>query len=65
MEVVEQYKLGSIEVTVSKTDKKNKLKVECTNGEFRSDFTVSLYEFENYRRLMNQRISQAFKDQDS
>ncbi|MFN1835517.1 hypothetical protein AB2B38_009670 [Balneola sp. MJW-20] len=63
MEVVESYKLGSIEVTVSKTDKSNKLKVECTDGDFRSEFTVSPYEFENYRRLMNRKITDAFKDQ--
>ena len=63
MEVVESYKLGSVDVTVSKTEKDNKLKIECTDGEFRSEFTVSPYEFENYRRLLNRRITDAFKDQ--
>lgn len=62
MEVLEEYKLGNIQVRVSTTDKENKLKVACSNDEFRSEFTVSPYEFENYRRLMNQRITQAFKD---
>ena len=59
-EVLETYKLGKVEVTISTTDKANRLIVECFNGEFKSDFTVSQYEYENYRRLMNQRITQAF-----
>lgn len=63
MDVVESYKLGSIDVTVTKTDKKNKLLVSCSNGEFKSEFTVSPYEFENYRRLMNRRITDAFNGQ--
>ena len=60
MEAVESYKLGSIEVTVSKTEKPNKLLVSCNNGEYKSEFNVSEYEFQNYRRLMNQRITRAF-----
>ncbi len=59
-EVIESYKLGGVEVTITKTDKPNKLLVSCFNGEFKSEFTVSQYEFENYRRLMNQRITRAF-----
>ena len=58
--LIESYKLGTIEVSISETDKENKLNVHCFNGEFKSEFTVSRYEFENYRRLMNQRISRAF-----
>ncbi len=60
MEIVESYKLGTIEVTVTRTEKPNKLLVSCNNGEFKSEFTVSEYEFQNYRRLMNQRITRAF-----
>ncbi|WP_018128125.1 hypothetical protein [Balneola vulgaris] len=60
MKEIEAYKLGNIQVTVTETDKPNKLLVSCNNGEFKSEFTVSPYEFENYRRLMNQRISRAF-----
>lgn len=59
-EVVETYKLGKVEVTITETEKPNKLLVSCFDGEFKSEFTVSQYEFENYRRLMNQRISRAF-----
>lgn len=63
-EIIESYKLGAVEVTITATDKPNKLLVECFNGEFRSNFTVSPYEFENYRRLMNQRITRAFSGAD-
>jgi hypothetical protein len=62
--VVQTYQLGEVKVTVTETDKPNKLKVECFNGEYRSEFTVTEYEFKNYRRLMNQRITQAYKNID-
>ncbi|MEQ8524365.1 hypothetical protein [Gracilimonas sp.] len=62
--VVQTYRLGEVEVKVTETDKENKLKVECFDGEYRSEFTVSEYEFKNYRRLMNQRITQAYKNID-
>jgi hypothetical protein len=60
MKEIESYRLGDVRVTITETEKPNKLKVECFDGEYRSEFTVSEYEFKNYRRLMNQRISQAF-----
>lgn len=58
--MIESYKLGKIEVSISETDKENKLNVHCFDGEFKSEFTISRYEYENYRRLMNQRITRAF-----
>ena len=64
MKEIESYKLGKIEVTISETEKENKLLVSCFDGEFKSEFTVSQYEYENYRRLMNQRISRAFSGAD-
>jgi hypothetical protein len=63
MKEIESYKLGKIEVVISETEKANKLLVSCFDGEYKSEFTVSRYEFENYRRLMNQRISRAFAGQ--
>lgn len=60
MKEIESYKLGKVQVTISETEKENKLLVECFDGEYKSDFTVSKYEYENYRRLMNQRITRAF-----
>lgn len=63
MKEIESYKLGKIEVTISETEKENKFLVSCFDGEYKSEFTVSQYEFENYRRLMNQRISRAFSGQ--
>lgn len=59
-EPIETYKLGKIQVTITPTDRPNKLLVECFDGEFKSSFTASEYEFQNYRRLMNQRITQAY-----
>ncbi len=59
-ETIESYKLGKIQVTVSKTEKPNRLLISCFDGEFKSEFTVSEYEFQNYRRLMNQKITRAF-----
>lgn len=60
MKEIESYNLGKVRVTISETEKENKLLVECFDGEYKSDFTVSKYEYENYRRLMNQRITRAF-----
>ena len=60
-EPIESYKLGSIQVTVTPGDRPNKLLISCFDGEFKSEFTVSEYEFTNYRRLMNQRITEAYK----
>ena len=62
MKEIDSYKLGKVEVVITETEKPNKLKVECFDGEYRSEFTVSEYEFNNYRRLMNQRITQAYKN---
>lgn len=58
---VDSYKLGNVQVTVIKADRPNKLLVQCFDGEFKSEFTVSEYEFKNYR-LMNQRITEAYKN---
>ena len=59
--IVESYSLGNIRVTVTETDKENKFLVECFDGEYKSGFMVSPYEFVHYRRLMNQKITEAFK----
>ena len=64
-EPVESYKLGKIQVTVYQTERPNKLRVECFDGEFKSEFIASEYEFINYRRLMNQRITQAYANANS
>ena len=59
-EPIESYKLGKIKVTITQDDRPNKLLVQCFDGEYKSEFTVSEYEFKNYRRLMNQRITDAY-----
>ncbi|WP_020403596.1 hypothetical protein [Gracilimonas tropica] len=62
MKEIDSYKLGKVQVTITESEKPNKLTVSCFDGEYRSEFTVSEYEFKNYRRLMNQRITQAYKN---
>ncbi|MCG8374287.1 MAG: hypothetical protein MI700_12165 [Balneolales bacterium] len=61
-EPVESYKLGNIQVTVTLGERPNKLLISCFDGEFKSEFTVSEYEFTNYRRLLNQRITDAYRE---
>ncbi len=60
---IDNYKLGNINVTISKTDDKNKLRVICNDGNFRSEFTIRPYEYKNYKRHMNQRIKNAYNEQ--
>mgnify|MGYP000002596713 CR=1 FL=1 len=60
--LVEQYKLGDVSVRVIESERPNKYTVQCSNEAFKSEFTVSEYEFKNYRRLMNQRITETFKE---
>lgn len=63
MEVVDSYRLGDIKVTITSTDNPVKFEVECNDGNFRSEFTIRKYEYENYKRHMNQRIKDAYKEQ--
>ncbi|MEX1062435.1 MAG: hypothetical protein WEC12_02425 [Balneolaceae bacterium] len=58
---IESYKIGRIEVTIGETDKPEKLKVDCHDGTYHSEFTVSRYEYTYYKRHMNQKITSAYK----
>lgn len=60
---IDTYMLGDIDVTISKTDNKNKLRVVCNDGNYRSEFIIRVYEYKNYKRHMNQRIKNAYKGQ--
>lgn len=60
---IDSYKLGSIQVTIEETDHPEKLRVTCNDGTYKSEFTVKKYEYRNYKRHMNQRITNAYKDQ--
>jgi hypothetical protein len=62
-EVIASYKLGKIDVSISKTNQADKLNVDCSDGSYHSAFTVRRFEYENYRHLMNQRIKGAFDEQ--
>jgi len=61
--VIESYNLGSVHVEISETKQSDKLQVECNDGNYHSSFSVSKYEYKNYKRHMNQRISNAYKEQ--
>lgn len=61
--VIESYKLGDIAVEISETEHPEKLKVDCNDGNYHSAFTVREYEFNNYKRHMNQRIKNAYDEQ--
>lgn len=63
MNIIESYKLGSIKVTISETGHPQKLKIECNDGNYHSEFTIRRYEYQNYKRHMNQRIKDAYKEQ--
>jgi hypothetical protein len=60
---IDEYKLGNIQVTITETDHPEKLTVNCNDGNYRSQFTIRKYEYENYKRHMNQRIKNAYKEQ--
>ncbi len=60
---VDSYKIGDIEVIITEADHPKKLNVECNDGSYHSEFTIRKYEYENYRRHMNQRIKNAYKEQ--
>ena len=60
---VESYKLGNIQVTITESETPNRLHVDCNDGNFHSEFTVRRYEYENYKRHMNQKITTAYKAQ--
>ncbi len=60
---VQNYKIGNISVVITETENPEKLKVECNDGTYRSEFTVSRYEYTYYKRHMNQKIKNAYKAQ--
>ena len=61
--VVDSYKIGDIEVTITEAEHPEKLNVECNDGTYHSEFTIRKYEYKNYKRHMNQRIKNAYKEQ--
>ena len=61
--IVDSYKIGDIEVTITEAEHPEKLDVECNDGTYHSTFTIRKYEYENYKRHMNQRIKNAYKKQ--
>lgn len=60
---IESYKLGNVQVIISEAEQPGKLHVDCNDGNYHSEFTVRRYEFENYKRHMNQKITLAYNKQ--
>lgn len=60
---IDSYKLGDIQVTITEAQKPEKLTVDCNDGNYHSSFTISRYEYKHYKRHMNQRIKNAYKQQ--
>jgi len=60
---IESYKLGKVKVVITETDKEDQLLVDCNDGNYHSEFTVRRYEYENYKRHMNQKITLAYNKQ--
>lgn len=60
---IASYRLGKIQVVISETDSEHRYHVDCNDGNYHSEFTVRRYEYENYKRHMNQKISTAYKQQ--
>lgn len=61
--IIENYKLSEIEVTIEETEHPEKYTVTCNDGNFRSQFTIRKYEYQNYKRHMNQRIKNAYREE--
>lgn len=62
--VIDSYKLGDVKVVIEQTDHPEKLLVKCSDEEYRSEFKIRKYEYQNYKRHMNQRIKDAFAEGD-
>lgn len=60
---IESYNLGKVRVVITETKDPNRLHVDCNDGNYHSEFTVRLYEYENYKRHMNQKITTAYNKQ--
>jgi hypothetical protein len=61
--MIAAYHLGNIQVKITETSEEDKLQVDCNDGAYHSAFTVRQFEYENYKRHMNQRIKNAFDKQ--
>jgi hypothetical protein len=58
---IESYLLGKVRVVVTETDNPQRVHIHCNDGVHVHRFEARVYEYENYRRLMNQRITERFE----
>lgn len=61
-DILEQYNLGSIAVTIRSTDNPNKVLVEAHDDTRKMRFEARMYDYKNYYRHMNQKIRQRFQE---
>ncbi len=57
---LESYYLGDIKVIITETELPEKLTVTCQDNSFKMEFKASLYEYQYYKRHMNQKIRNRF-----
>ncbi len=60
-EILESYHIDTIEVNVTTAGRAGRYHIDCTEGKKHLGFDVKESEYKNYKRLMNQRIRDAFK----
>jgi len=60
---IDSYKLGNVQVIITETETPGRYKVDCNDGNYHSEFTVREYEYTNYKRHMNQKITKAYQAQ--
>ena len=60
---IDSYKLGNIDVVITESGTPGRLLVDCNDGAYHSSFTIRRFEYENYKRHMNQKITNAYKKQ--
>jgi hypothetical protein len=60
---IDSYKLGNIDVVITESGTSGRLLVDCNDGTYHSSFTIRRFEYENYKRHMNQKITNAYKKQ--
>ena len=62
MEEIDSFKLGDINVVITESSKPDRYDVSCHDDQFKYEFSVRHYEYENYNKLMKSSIKRVFKE---
>jgi len=63
MKQIDGFKLGDIQVIITETDDPDKYRATCHDKHYKHEFTLNRYEYENYNKLMKNRIKEIFRQQ--